>query len=132
MKVVYASTPDQEQKINELVRKFYSNIFPLYFPDEDIKEFERMQVLHTSARHFEYFGTLKEAYQVIVSLETIAAILEASVLEEKYEEIFEKNTRILQEFELFFPFELSSFYEEKSFKNELISIYTKAANEWLI
>lgn len=132
MKVVYASTLDQEQKIIELVRKFYSNIFPLYFPDEEIKEFERLKVLQTSARNFEYFGTLKEAYQVIVSLETIASILEASTLEERYEAIFDKNVHTLREFGLFFPFEFTQFHGEKLIKNEMLSIYTKAANEILI
>jgi len=132
VKVVYASTPDQEQKIIELIRKFYSNIFPLYFPDKEIKEFERMQVLHTSRSNFEYFGTLKEAYQVIVSLQTIIFILEASNLGEKYEVIFDKNVQTLQEFNIFFPFELNNFYGEKILGDEMISVYTKAENELLI
>lgn len=132
MKVVYASTPDQEQKIIELVRKFYSNIFPLYFLDKEIKEFEQQKVLQTSARNFEYFGTLKEAYRVIVSLETIAAILEATTLEKRYEAIFNKNVHTLQEFGLSFPFEFHQFHGERLLNNEMISIYTKAANELLV
>ena len=132
MKVVYASTPDQEHKINELVRKFYSSIFPLYFPDHEIKQFEQQKILQTSTRNFEYFGTLKEAYRVIVSLETITAILEAAILEERYEAIFNKNVHTLHEFGLFFPFEFQQFYGGKLLNNEMISIYTKAANEILV
>ena len=58
MKIVFASTPEQEEEIRNLVQKMYSTIFPNYFPDEDIKEFKQLNVLHTSTRHFEYFGTL--------------------------------------------------------------------------
>ncbi|MFE8696213.1 YhcU family protein [Cytobacillus sp. FJAT-53684] len=132
MKVVFASTPEQEEKIRELIQKMYTHIFPLYFPDEDIMEFEQMNVLHTSTRHFEYFGTLKEAYQVIVSLQTISAILELSKLEDSYEQIFNKNVEIIQGFGLFFPFVFSNFYQGKMMKNDLFSMYTKAANELLI
>ncbi|MFO1442709.1 YhcU family protein [Bacillus sp. Bva_UNVM-123] len=132
MKVVYASTPDQEQKIKELVRNFYSNIFPLYFPDVKIKEFEQLRVLHISERNFKLFSTLKEAYQVIVSLETISAILEADIFEDRYESIFNKNVGILQNLGLFFPFEMSCFHGDKIVRNEIISMYTKAANEILV
>lgn len=132
MKVVFASTPEQENKIMELVDSIYSKVFPRYFPDEDIKEFERLQVLHTTTRHFEYFGTLKEAYQVIVSLQTIISILESNNLEEKYEFIFDKNVRTLQEYGLFFPFEYSHFCSGRMMRNEMLSVYTKAANELLI
>ncbi|KOP81564.1 YhcU family protein [Cytobacillus solani] len=132
MKIVFASTPEQEEEIRKLVQRMYSTIFPNYFPDEDIKEFEQLDVLHTSTRHFEYFGTLKEAYQVIVSLQIITAILETEKLEERYEKIFEKNVNILQDFGLSFPFTFSNFFHGKVMKNDMLSMYTKAANELLI
>lgn len=132
MKIVFASTPEQEEEIRKLVQKMYSTIFPNYFPDEDIKEFEQLNVLHTSTRHFEYFGTLKEAYQVIVSLQIITAILETANLEERYERIFDKNVGILHDFGLTFPFSFSNFFNGKMMKNDMLSMYTKAANELLI
>lgn len=132
MKIVFASTPEQEEEIRKLVQKMYSTIFPNYFPDEDIKEFEQLNVLHTSTRHFEYFGTLKEAYQVIVSLQIITAILETANLEERYEQIFDKNVGILHDFGLTFPFSFSNFFNGKMMKNDMLSMYTKAANELLI
>lgn len=132
VKVVFASTPEQEQKIQELVQIIYSKVFPLYFPDEEIKELERLQVLHTTTRHTEYFGTLREAYQVIASLQTIIAILELPHLEAKYEGLFEKNVYTLQEFGLTFPFSFSQFCKEKIIRDDVLSIYTKAANEILI
>nr|WP_254178321.1 MULTISPECIES: YhcU family protein [Cytobacillus] len=132
VKVVFASTPDQEQKIQELIRKFYSNVFPLYFTDDDIREFEQQKILHTSTRHFEYFGTLKEAYQVIAGLQTLMAILESRQMNDKYEMIFAKNVQILQEFGLSFPFAYSHFCGERMPRNNLFSVYAKAANEMLV
>ncbi|MBT2690709.1 YhcU family protein [Bacillus sp. ISL-47] len=132
MKVVFASTPDQEQKIMELIEKFYSNVFPLYFTDDDIREFEQQKILHTSTRHFEYFGTLKEAYQVISGLQTLMAILESPRQEDKYEAIFVKNVQILKEFGLSFPFDYSHFCSERMPRNGLFSVYAKAANEILV
>ncbi|WP_057767687.1 YhcU family protein [Cytobacillus praedii] len=132
MKIVFASTPEQEEEIRNLVQKMYSTIFPNYFPDEDIKEFKQLNVLHTSTRHFEYFGTLKEAYQVIVSLQIITCILETENLGERYEKIFDKNVSILHDFGLSFPFTFSNFYQGKGMKNDMLSMYTKAANELLI
>lgn len=132
VKVVFASTPDQEEKIQDLIRAFYRDIFPLYYSDHDIKEFERLQVLHTTTRHFEYFGTLKEAYQVITSLQTLISILEKAEPQTKYKMLFQNNAAILKEFGIFFPFEFEQFIEAKNVKNELFSIYSKAANELLI
>ncbi|WP_075980560.1 YhcU family protein [Bacillus massilinigeriensis] len=132
MKVVYASTPDQERKVEELVQEFYTSIFPIYFSDEDIKEFERLNVLQTSTRHFEYFGTLKEAFQVIASLQTIKFILLSSEPKDKYETLYSKNIQILTDFGLSFPFEFQQFLESRNMKNGVFSIYTKAANELLI
>jgi hypothetical protein len=94
-------------------------------------EFEQLQVLHTSTRHYEYFGTLKEAFQVITSLQTLISILESSEPQLKYEPIFRKNVRILTDFGLSFPFNFQQFSGEKNDEN-VLSIYTKAANELLV
>ncbi|PLR79649.1 hypothetical protein CVD25_00560 [Bacillus canaveralius] len=132
MRVVFASTLGQEEKIRELISYFYSSVFPLYFSDEDIRDFERSKILHTTARHFEYFGTLKEAYRVIVCLQTLISILELSVQEENHQTLFCRNARILNEFSLYFPLTYGQFFEAKSLKNNVFSIYSKAANELLI
>lgn len=132
VKIVFASTPDQEEKIKELVKSFYRDVLPLYYSDNDIQDFEKRKVLHTSTRHFEYFGTLKEAYQVIASLQTLISILQTKDLEPKYEGVFQTNADILKEFGLFFPFEYEQFLEAKGIKEEIFSIYSKAANELLV
>lgn len=132
MKIVYASTPDQEEMIKELVETFYRDIFPLYYTDNDIKKFERLQVLHTSTRHFEYFGTLKEAYQVITSLQTLISILQSQEPQPKYKSLFQNNAAILKDYGLFFPFDYEQFLDAKDMKDNLFSVYSKAANELLV
>ncbi len=128
MKIVFASTPSQEEEINGLVRYVYSNIFPLYFSDEEIFQFEELKVLHTS----EDFNTLKDAFQVMTSIQTLISILESSQLDEQYGVVFNKNVATLKEFRIFFPFEFEQFLEVKSMKHSMLSIYTKADNEMII
>lgn len=133
VKVVFASTPDQEEKILELTQYFYSNVFPDYFTDKDIVEFERMNVLHISQTQFEEFSTLGEAFHVIASLQTLISILEYSNLEEeKYQAVFKKNVNKLEEYGISFPFDYKQFLDAKEIKTEHLSTYTKAANHILI
>ena len=132
MKIVFASTPSQEKEINGLVRYIYSNVFPLYFTDEEINEFKQLKVLYTSGRQFENFSTLKDAFHVMTSMQTLISILELSSLDWSYSTLFNKNVENLEEFGLFFPFEFEQFAEAKSMKTGIFSIYTKAANELLI
>ncbi len=128
MKIVFASTPGQEEEICELVGYIYSNVFPLYFTDKEINEFEHLKVLHTP----DDFNTLRDAFQVMTSLQTVISILESPTLDEQYAALFNKNVSTLQEFGLFFPFEFEQFVEAKNMKNSMFSIYTKAANELLV
>ncbi|MFD2442998.1 YhcU family protein [Bacillus sp. CGMCC 1.16607] len=132
MKVVYASTPEQEEKIKELIRHFYTVVFPLYFSDEEILDFKRLQVLSTSDRTFEDVGTLKDAYQAITSLQTLCHILEGNHLDPKYDLLFNKNVDTLNELGLSFPFRYENFTCSKNLKAENLSVYSKADNEMLI
>ncbi|MFJ5715089.1 YhcU family protein [Neobacillus sp. NPDC093127] len=128
MKIVFASTPSQAEEINGLVRYIYSNIFPNFFSDEEIRQFEDLKILHP----FEDFNTLKDAFQVMTSMQTLISILESSPLADQYEAVFNKNVATLKEFGLFFPFEFEQFIEAKCMKNPMLSIYTRADNELII
>jgi len=132
VKVVFASTPDQQEKIMELIRQLYSDVFPNYFSDDEIAEFERLNVLHISSSQFEQLDTLKDAFQVITSLQTLISILESESLDEQYIETYYKNISILAQYGLNFPFEFQQFVDLKITGNNELSIYSKAANEWLI
>jgi len=132
VKIVFASTPSQEKEISGLVRYIYSNIFPCYFTDDEIDYFERIKVLQTTDKHFEGFSTLKDAFQVMTSIQTLISILESPVLDSHYEDLFNRNAANLHEFGLFFPFELEQFVQAKNMKSPVLSIYTKADNELLV
>jgi len=128
VKIVFASTPGQEEEICGLVRYIYSTVFPLYFTDAEIKEYEQINVLQTN----DEYSTLKDAFQVMTSMQTIISILESPSLYEHFETLFNKNVEILDEFGLFFPFKFEQFAQARDMKNSMFSIYTKAANELLI
>ena len=132
MKVVQASTPCQEEEIKKLIKQVYSEVFPIYFSDKEIQTYEKCNVLYMSTEHFERFSTLKEAYQVIASLQTLITILKNERFDDQYIEIFYKNVSTLVEYDLYFPFEYEHFSESKIRGNERLSMFTSAANEILI
>jgi hypothetical protein len=132
VKIVFASTPDQVEKVEELVQYFYSEVLPLYFSDKDIQEFDKQKVLHTTKDQYENFDTLGDAFRVITSLQTIISILESRNLSDEYLEIFDKNAQILWEFGIYFPFQFKQFIDARLEDNDCISIYSKAANNFLV
>ena len=129
MKVVFASTPEQRIKIMELTKQLYSNVFPNYFTDEEIEEFKKQNILRFTTNQFEQIDTLKDAYQVIASLQTLTLILEGETLDDQYMETYYKNVSILEEYGVQFPFDFNQFVDSK---NDQISIYTKVANDLLV
>lgn len=131
MKIVYASTQEQENEIRELVMRFYRDIFPLYFSDDKIQEFERTKVLTLSAKKLNYHGTMKEAYAVIASLQTLISILESADPKAKYEWVFYNNAQTLNEYGIHFPFSYEQFTEEQGL-GSILSVYAKAANQLLV
>jgi hypothetical protein len=130
VKIVFASTPDQEEKINELVKRFYRDIFPMYFSDKDIKKFENQNVLNNETAQLD--GTLKEAYHVIASLQTLVSILESSILLYDHQALFEKNVETLHEYGFVFPFSYDQFIHARENKTSFFSTYTQAANQLLV
>ena len=130
MKIVFASTPDQEEKINELIKTFYREIFPLYFSDKDIKKFEESNVLNNETAQLD--GTLKEAYYLIASLQTVLSILESSHLSYAHQGLFERNVETLREYGFNFPFSYDQFVHARQTKTSFFSTYTQAANQLLV
>lgn len=134
MKIVFASTPEQEEKVNELVRYFYTNIFPVYFTDSQIREFEQQHVLEIKNNCVnESFDTLGDGYKAIASLQTIIAILETYDQQGDYKAIFEKNVSLLSEVGIHFPFTFEMFeYSREINRIQMFSIYAKPTNQYLI
>jgi len=132
LKIVFASTPGQVEKVEELAQYFYTNILPMYFSDEDIREFEKHEVLNTTKELNDNFSTLGEAFRVITSLQTIISILESGDFEDKYLDVFEKNAKTLRTYGIYFPFHYHQFIDALDKESDYISIYSKAANEYLV
>lgn len=134
MKIVFASTPTQEEKINELIQTFYSAIFPLYFSDDEINKFSQLKVLYLTPEQTQVMSTLKTSYQVIASLQTLISILEEPQSKYQYKEMFQKNVMILEEFELFFPFQFENFEANHKLNASVtnLSIFSESTNEYLI
>lgn len=119
-------------EIKKLATKFYTDIFPLYFSDDEICRFERTKVLHVPERRPNYYGTLKEACKVIASLQILISILESAKPRPNYEWIFYHNAQTLNEYGIYFPFQYSQFTRQKHVRKNIFSMYVKAANDWLI
>lgn len=131
MKVVYASTPEQQEKIHSLTEYFFTNIFPDYFSDQEIYKFKEWGFLEVDEAQLS--DTLKESYQIISSLEILIDLIESDFLQEKhYQNMFETNVNILNQLGISFPFSYQQFLRKR--KERLVegSVFKKAANDWLI
>lgn len=132
VKIIFASTPGQEEKVMELVQDMYSVIFPRYFSDDEIKRFEQNKVLQPVQSNFAGFDTLRDAYKVITCLQTIISILEMIEPQIEYKCIFDKNASMLTEMGMYFPFEYNQFKNLRFMREDMLSIYSSAANQYLI
>ncbi|KPB03154.1 MULTISPECIES: DUF5365 family protein [unclassified Bacillus (in: firmicutes)] len=137
MKVVYASTPEQEDHIGELVQHLLTNILPYYFTDKEIENLAQQLSLHTGEVHdtfSDYNGTLKEAFHIISCLQAIIAVIETIQEEDlltKHREIFKRNVNMLREFGFSFPFSIDQFVQKPS-KPNIFSKFIRPSNHFLI
>lgn len=133
LRVIIASTAEQEKRINELIWQLKEEIFPRFFDQKKLQTMYEFGVLELTDSHFKLFGTLQDAFQVISSLQTILSILETddpASLPVHYQKMFERNIAILEEFDINFPFFLSHFTNKKSPISFLTS--TIPANTYLV
>ncbi|OAS84096.1 MULTISPECIES: DUF5365 family protein [Metabacillus] len=134
MKVVVASTEEQERHIDELVEQIYTEVFPRFFPDTEIKTLKGQKVLQPQDSDQMYNGTLKDAFHIISSLQAVIAVLEHindCKHEREYQEMFERNCNNLNEYGYFFPLSFSQFKEAESQDGEF-SEFIKPANSLII
>ncbi|WP_417897542.1 DUF5365 family protein [Bacillus haimaensis] len=137
MKVVYASTPEQEDHIGELVQHLLTNILPYYFTDKEIENLESQLSLHTGAVHDTftvYNGTLKEAFHIISCLQAIIAVIETiqdEGIKLKHRELYTRNVNMLRDFGFSFPFAIEQFTQQT--KNPtMLSKFIRASNQFLV
>ncbi|MCI3984393.1 YhcU family protein [Bacillus vallismortis] len=110
VRIVNAATAEQESFIKELSMKLFHDVFPLYFSELDIQRFKKKGVLSLNNNH-DYQGTLKEAFQIMACLQMIHIILtKPSPLNDvNNQAVFEKNSKMLNDFGINFPFAFSDF-----------------------
>lgn len=134
MKIVVASTNEQENHIAELVQQLYADIFPRFFPDEKIMELKKLNVLQPQASDQIYNSTLKDAFQIISSLQALIAVLDLlhdGKHEDEYKDIFERNTQNLNDYGYFFPLTFSQFKDAESQEGQF-SQFIRPANQYMI
>jgi Family of unknown function (DUF5365) len=134
VKVVVASTEEQERHIDELVEEIYTEIFPRFFPDNEITKLKSQKVLQPLAADQMYNGTLKDAFHIISSLQAVISVLnhiDHCKHENKYQEMFEHNSSNLNEYGYFFPFSFSQFKNAES-QEGTFSQFIKPANNWVV
>lgn len=132
MKTVYAATKAQEEYIHYLINYFYMNIFPYYFTNEQIHEFENLQILSLQEKHMKYSRTMKEAFQIIASLQSLITVIEyvgKSGDCGRYRNVFQRNVELLRRHGIAFPFAIEQFAAKHHYP---CSMYLPSQSEWLI
>jgi Family of unknown function (DUF5365) len=132
LKIVCAVTEEQEKYMNYLVHYFYTNIFPYYFDDEQLHEFENLEILSLDREHVTYNGTMKEAFQIISALQSLITIIEyvgESGDYERYRSLFERNINILRRNGITFPFMIEQFANKRRYP---CSAYFPSSGKWLM
>ncbi|GGJ73411.1 hypothetical protein GGR02_002398 [Anoxybacillus voinovskiensis] len=130
MKVVYAATREHEEYVERLIQHFYRYIFPKYFDDEQIRKFEQLNILSISPDY--YNGTMREAFQMISSLQSLLTVIECietNGLNEEYRHVFERNVRLLEQHGVAFPFTIEQFQQKRPF---IFSMYSPPTSDWLM
>lgn len=139
MKIVFSSTVEQEQEIENLVSKFYHSVFPQFFSDDEIHHFREIGVLQANKNDFTYNGTLRAAFQVITCLQIMISVLEKKVENDstsfqlQLKKTFEQNNTLLNQYGIFFPFNYEHFIYISNGNYEKIKMsYSQPANQFLV
>lgn len=130
MKIVQGSFQLQEEEMRHAVNRLYKEVFPCFFSDADIEVFKKNSVLALPGAN-SHAGTLKGAFEIMACLQTILIILEEHQTTDKAVELFNRNSRILNELGVFFPFNHEQFFGDERDLG-LPDHPTKAANTYLI
>ncbi len=139
MKIVFSSTVEQEQEIENLISMFYHSVFPKFFTEDEILHFQEIGVLQSNKDDFSYNGTLRSAFQVITCLQVMMSILEKKIEKQsaasqlELQKTFEHNNTLLNQYGIFFPFNYEHFiYISHENDEKLKMMYSQPSNQYLI
>jgi len=129
MKVVTASTPEQQSYVRSLLDHFHRSILPSFFSESYVEDLKAFGVLNQVELE-EY--SLQEIMEVTVALQTLQHILECVLEYGKYPQLarkFQRNQEILERHQFYFPFRFQDFTPSE-YEVNLASV--KPANQWLV
>lgn len=129
MKVVTASTPEQQSYVRSLLDYFYSSVLPRFFSDTYVKDLKTFGVLCKSDLE-EY--SLQDIMEVTAALQTLQHLLECIIEKDHSNQMaqkFQRNQAILERHQIYFPFRLQDFTTHDT-DSDLSMV--KPANNWLI
>ncbi len=130
MKIMQGSLPLQEEEMHRAVHRLYKEVFPCYFSDADIEVLKKSHVLALPDTD-SYAGTLKGAFEIMACLQTITIILEEGKTSVEAIELFNRNSKMLNELGVFFPFNHEQFFVDHR-PMDLPVYPERAANTYLI
>lgn len=133
MRVVLAATLEQRRMIEELRDHLSFCVFPLYFENQELNELQSSDVLKIPERE-DWLETMEDACRIIASLQVMISLLkteEFSLEDSYYMNIFNKNKRILNDYQISFPFTYSQFTERHR-ADLAFSMFAAPANELII
>ncbi|QHE52444.1 DUF5365 family protein [Pontibacillus sp. HMF3514] len=129
MKVVTASTPEQQSYVRSLLDHFHRSILPSFFSESYVDDLKTFGVLCQEDLD-EY--TLQEIMEVTAALQTIQHILECLLENDASPQLarkFDRNQKIIEGHQIYFPFCFQDFTTTVS-EFDLASV--KPANHRLI
>ncbi|GGC98982.1 DUF5365 family protein [Pontibacillus salipaludis] len=130
MKIVTASTPEQQEYVKEKITYFFDSLFPFFFSGSYAEDLKNFGVL--SIEGIEEY-TLKEILEVTAALQTLQSLLECisdCTGDQKHSKQFDRNTKILEKHSIYFPLRYDDFLYTKN--NEVLSLMGKPENQWIL
>lgn len=129
MKIITASTPEQQEYVMHMTNHLYQNIFPYFFNKDHMASLHHSGVMN--AQGIEEYS-LQDILEVTAALQTIEAVLECLLEgndELHHAERFEENRRILEKRNWYFPFYYTDFKE--SLTGNMFR-QVKPDNDWIL
>lgn len=135
MRIERAATPEIEGYIEDLKNQILYEIIPRYFSSQELKKIEKLQLLNPdNALNARYNGLLKEALQVISSLQALITVIENvryRDIQQHHRTLFNRNVETLDKYGFSFPLTIDQFSKEKCQVNMYygnLSSYSFAVN----
>ncbi|KGP93292.1 hypothetical protein N780_12120 [Pontibacillus chungwhensis BH030062] len=130
MKIVTASTFEQQEYVKEKITYFFDSLFPFFFSKNYAIDLENFGVLSIEGVE-EY--SLKEILEVTAALQTLQSLLECisdRVGDPKHSKQFDRNTKILEKHSIYFPLRYDDFLSTSD--KEALSLMGKPENQWIL